>query len=198
MTENYYSNGMINSWFVDAGINYTGSAAVTFSGAQHLAGAAVKGVADGIAISFTMPVSGTFVFGIGGTPGLTAITNAFVVTVGLPITGQIQTLALDLGEPTVQGKRKKITGVTLRCQNTLGLTIGRTFDSSSQKVMKDLVLGNVGTMTNERVTDLVTGDARTIIDPLWDVPGQYCIQQTSPYPASVLGVIPEITIGDTK
>jgi hypothetical protein len=63
--------------------------------------------------------------------------------------------------------------------------------------MKDLILGNVGTMSNAVVTNLVTGDARTLIDPSWDVPGQYCIQQSDPLPATVLGVIPEIVVGDT-
>jgi hypothetical protein len=62
--------------------------------------------------------------------------------------------------------------------------------------MKDLVINNIGTMTNAKVTDLVTGDARTIVDPLWDVYGQYLIQQPNPYPATVLGVIPEIVTGD--
>ena len=196
MVELYYPQGYISSWQVDAGIGYSGSAATTFSGAQHLAGAVVTGVADGVVINFTMPVSGTFIFGPGGTPGLTAIANASVVTVGLAFTPQLQTLGLDLGEPTVQGKRKKIAGVTARVRNTLGLSAGRTFDSLVP--MKDLVLGNVGTMTNQIVTDLVTGDARIIIDPLWDVPGQYCLQQSSPYPASILGVIPEIQVGDGK
>lgn len=187
LTELYFPLGFKNSWFMDAGVNYTGAPATTFYGAQHLAGKIVTGVADGIVIPpFTMTTTGQF----------TLAAAASIVTIGIPITGQIQTLGLDLGEPTVQGKRKKITGVTLRCQNALGLAIGRTFDTLVN--MKDLVLGNVGTMTNERVTDLVTGDARTIIDPSWDVPGQYCIQQTTPYPASILGVIPEISVGDTK
>lgn len=189
MTELYFPLGYKNSWFIDSGINYTGTAASTFYGAQHLAGLTVTGVADGRVITpFVMPNSGSFT--IGGT--------ASIVTIGIPIVGQIQTLPLDLGEPTVQGKMKKITQVTVRCQNTLGLTIGKTFDASSQTAMKDLVVGNVGSSTNVRVTDLVTGDAQTIIDPKWDTPGQYCIQQTTPYPASVLGVIPEITVGDNK
>lgn len=188
-TELYFPLGFKNSWFVDAGLNYTGAPATTFYGAQHLAGLTVTGVADGLVIPpFIMNINGQFTLAV-------AASN---VTIGIPITGQIQTLPLDLGEPTVQGKRKKITGVTVRCQNTLGLTIGKTFDVSSQTSMKDLVLGNVGTMTNQIVTDLVTGDARTIIDPSWDTPGQYCIQQATPYPASVLGVIPEIVVGDTK
>jgi hypothetical protein len=131
-----------------------------------------------------MPVSGTF-----------TLPAASVVTVGLGFTPQLQTLAIDLGEPTAQGKRKKITAVTVRCANALGLSIGGDFGSLVP--MKDLVLGNVGSATNAAVTGLVTADARTIIDPRWTVPGQYLIQQPNPYPASVLGVIPEISVGDT-
>jgi len=44
-------------------------------------------------------------------------------------------------------------------------------------------------MSNQVITGLVTGDARTIVDPQWDVFGQYYIQQPNPYPASILGVI---------
>ena len=64
--------------------------------------------------------------------------------------------------------------------------------------MQDLILGNVGTMSNQIVAGLVTGDARTIVDPQWDVFGQYYIQQLNPYPASILGVIPEIEVGDSN
>jgi hypothetical protein len=131
-----------------------------------------------------MPTNGNF----------TLATAASVVTVGLAYTPQLQTLQLDLGEPTVQGKRKKIAAVTLRVQDTLGLSIGKTF--STLVPMKDLVRGNVGSATNEVVAGLVTGDARTIIDPSWDVPGQYCIEQPYPLPATILGVIPEIVAGD--
>jgi hypothetical protein len=196
MAELYYPADYVSAWQVDAGIGYNGPAATTFSGAQHLAGMIVTGIADGAIINFTMPTSGTFVFGPGGTTGLTNIPSASIVTVGLAFTPQLQTLALDTGEPTVQGKRKKITGVTVRCRNTLGLSIGQTFNSLVP--MKDLVIGNIGTMSNAPVVGLVTGDARTIIDPNWTVPGQYCIQQSNPYPASILGVIPEITLGDAN
>ncbi len=186
MAERIFPNGATDAWCVDAGIQYVGSPATSFAGAQHLAGATVTGLADGVVITpFSMPTSGSF----------TLSTPASKVTVGLAFTPQLQTLRLDLGEPTAQGKRKKITSVTVRVQETLGLSIGRSF--SSLVPMKDLVVGNVGTMSNQVVTNLVTDDARTNIDPLWDVPGQYCIQQSNPLPASVLGVIPEITVGDT-
>ena len=190
-----FANGYQSAWQVDAGIGYTGAAAVTFSGAQHLGGLVVTGLADGVVINFTMPTSGTFVFGAGGTAGLEAIASASIVTVGLAFLPQLGTLPLDLGEPTTQGKRKKVSAVTVRVRNALGLTAGRNLDTDV--AMQDLVLGNVGTMSNSIVTDLVTGDTRTIVDPQWDVFGQYYLQQPNPYPASILGVIPEIELGDT-
>jgi hypothetical protein len=174
------------AWCVDAGIQYQGAPATTFTGAQHLAAATVTGLADGVVIPpFTMPTTGTFILG----------TAASVVTVGLAFLPQLQTLAIDLGEPTAQGKRKKISAVTVRVEDTLGLSMGSTF--TNLVPMKDLVVGNVGSATNTVVTGLVTADARTILDPTWTVPGQYCIEQPFPLPATILGVIPEVTVGDT-
>jgi hypothetical protein len=109
-------------------------------------------------------------------------------------------MALDLGEPTVQGKVKKINAVDVRVADTLGLKIGSSFSHLVE--MKDLVVGNVSSMLvgqdSQIVTDLVTGDARTYLDPTYTVPGQYCIQQDQPFPATILGVIPQVEIGDTK
>lgn len=181
-----YISGLNTCWCVDAGLQYNGAAATVFSGLDHLVGQTVTGLADGVVIPpQVVSAAGT----------ITLAVAASIVTIGLPFVPQLQTLALDLGEPTQQGRRKKITGVTVRVEDTLGLKIGQTFNTLVP--MKDLVRGNVGSATNEVVSSLVTADARTIIDPLWDVPGQYCIQQDSPLPATILGVIPEITLGDT-
>jgi hypothetical protein len=187
LAERIFPNGAQDAWCVDAGIQYDGPPATTFTGATHLANATVTGLADGVPITpFVMPLSGTF----------TLPAPASKVTVGLSFTPQLQTLPLDTGEPTIQGKRKSIGGITVRVEDTLGLAIGKSF--SSTVPMKDLVLGNVGSATNMIVTGLVTADARTIIDPSWDVPGQYCINQPFPLPSTILGVMPEIEVGDTK
>ncbi len=179
-------------WCVDAGLSYVGVAATTFTGGEHLAGETVTGTANGVVITpFVMPASGSF----------TLSPAATVVVVGLPFTCDLQTLALDLGsgEATVQGKVKKINAVDVRVTETLGLKIGSSF--TSLVPMKDLVLGNVSSMltgqASQRITGLVTGDARTFLDPTYTVPGQYCIRQDQPYPATVLGVIPQVTVGDT-
>lgn len=159
----------------------------TVTGLTQLIGQSVVGVADGVAVGpFIVSASGSVALGL----------TATKITLGMAFLPQLQTLPLDLGEPTVQGKRKKIVGVTLRVADTLGLQIGTSF--ANAVVMKDFTIGNVGTQSNQIVTGLVNGDGRTIIDQAWQEAGSYCIQQTLPYPATVLGAMPEVTVGDTK
>jgi hypothetical protein len=158
----------------------------TVSGLTHLVGQQVVGLADGTPVGpLTVSAAGT----------VTLPQAATKIVLGLAYTPQLQTLQLDLGEPTAQGKRKKISACTVRCRDTLGLQFGTSF--TTLVTMKDFIIGNVGSASNKIVAGLVTADARTIADPLWQVPGQYCLQQPLPYPATILGVIPEIEVGDT-
>jgi len=197
IAELFYPTGLTDAWAVDAGLQYNGVATLAFMGAQHLAAATVTGLATddlgnvAVITPFAMPASGAFNL---PAPALPAV-GYTRVTIGLAYTPQLQTLQLDTGEPTIQGKMKSIPAVTVRVNQTLGLSIGKTFTTLIP--MKDLVRGNVGSATNTRVTDLVTGDAMTRLDPSWTVPGQYCIEQPFPFPASILGVIPQVTPGDT-
>ena len=198
MVEQYYPSGATTAWQVDAGIQYNGPAVLSFSGAAHLAGLTVTGIAtdDTAKITvippFVMPVSGAFTL---PAPPAPAIGYARV-TVGIPYTPKLQTLGIDVGNPTIQGKMKKLPEVTVRVNNTLGLSIGTDFNNLVD--MEDLIIGNVGKDTNALVTNLVTGDAKQSLDPAWTVPGQYCIQQNLPYPVTILGLIPQIAVGDTK
>jgi hypothetical protein len=149
----------------------------------------VYGVADGVAVG-PLTVSG------GGS--VTLPFAAGKVTLGLQYTCLLQTLPLDLGEPTVQGKRKKITAVTVRAADTLGILIGTS--TITNVPMKDFVIGNLGSQSNTVVGtngDLVNGDGRTIIDQVWQEAGNYLIGTTGPYPATILGVMPEVVVGDT-
>lgn len=186
--ERIFPNGKDDAWCVDAGLQYNGSPATSFTGGEHLAGATCTGLADGeIVASFVMAAGGTF----------TLSTAASKVTVGLAFTPQLQTLPIDLGEPTAQGKTKKISGIVLKVQETLGLTIGS--EETNQVVMRDLVDGAVSGMRtgleSQVINGLVTGDAFQIINPTWNVPGQYFINQPNPYPSSILGVVPQIDVG---
>ena len=161
----------------------------TVSGLTNLVGQSVVGVADGVAVGpFVVSASGSVALGAAATK----------VTLGLPFTPQLQTLPLDLGEPTVQGKRKKISALTLRVADTLGLQVGKTFQTLV--TMKDFQLSAIPSTSSgvAVVSGLVNGDGRTILDQDWETAGNYCVQQNLPYPATVIGVFPEVTVGDTK
>jgi hypothetical protein len=112
------------------------------------------------------------------------------ITVGLPYTCQLQTLYLDTGEPTIQGKRKNIAAMTARVDQTRGLKMGQTFDDLTE--FKDRDLHTIGTPI-----ELFTGDDRMVIGGGWNSEGQMCLQMDDPLPATVLGVIPEVQVGDT-
>jgi nitrous oxidase accessory protein NosD len=122
----------------------------------------------------------------------TLATAASVVTIGLAYDCDLQSLPLDVGEPSIQGVVKKITAVDVRVVDTLGLQIGSSFDDLVD--MQDLVIGNLSSaltgQTTQVVSDLVTGDAITYLDPTYTVPGQYCIRQDKPYPATIAGLFP--------
>lgn len=164
--------------------NWTITAKSTvFYGLDHLEGQTVSILADGGVVTQQTVTNGS----------ITLANAASLVTVGLPFTAQLQTMYLDVGGgETIQGKRKKISALSIRAVNTRGLQAGRTFGTC--KPIKELT----PTVVLGAPIPLVIGDERIIMDPLWDVPGQICIQQTDPLPASVLGVIPEIEVGDTN
>ena len=161
--ERAFPTGYNSAWCVDAGLQYSGAATTSFTGAEHLAGMTVTGLADGAVITpFVMPSTGFFTLGVA----------ASLVTIGLAYTCDLQTLPLD-DEKTEQGRVKKIQGVDIRVVNTLGLSIGSSF--STLVPMKDLVIGNVssaltGQPAPQTVTDLVSADAYTILDPTYTVP----------------------------
>ena len=112
------------------------------------------------------------------------------ITVGLAYTAQLQTLYLDTGEPTIQGKRKNISAMTVRVDQTRGLEMGPSFTDLTS--YKDRDLNTIG-----QPIALFTGDQRIIIGGSWTTEGQVCIQQDNPLPSTILGVIPEIQVGDT-
>ena len=101
-----------------------------------------------------------------------------------------------MGDPTIQGKVKQISNIDALVADTLGLSCGS--DTSNLVPMKDLVVGNVSSMLtgqpSQVVTDLVSGQAKTYINPTNTVPGQIAIRQSNPLPATVLGVVLEVDV----
>lgn len=152
----------------------------TVSGLDHLEGQTVGVFVDGSVQNDKVVTFGSIVLDEPGTK----------ILVGLRYSSRLQTLRLDAGEPTIQGKRKKISALTVRVQDTRGLKMGMTWDTLREYKMRS-------TQPMGLPIDLETGDQRIIMDPSWTAEGQICIRQDYPLPATVLGVIPEIAVGDS-
>ena len=169
-------------------------------GLSHLVGLTVTGTADGVAIP-------PQVVGADGTVTLDAPATA--ITVGLPFQAQAQSTDLDGGSPTIQGRRKTVTGVTVRVEASKGLKVGTNQpDGAAQSppllappwtgLMIDPDLGTTYTTPGgQTAQNLYTGDLRTNVGANWAKPGQVAVQQDNPFPMNITAFIPETLEGDT-
>lgn len=160
-----------------------------FGGLDHLEGKAVSILADGNVVSDGVQNPVTIVNG-SISPVLPQAASAVVI--GLPYKGQLQSLYMDIpGEaPTPQGKRKSINAVTVRVQDTRGLRVGHSFSDMNDIKERDFQPMGFPILP-------ITGDERIVVGSDWDVRSQICIEQPNPLPATVLGFIPEVVVGDT-
>lgn len=171
------------AWFVDCGLQYSGSPATEITGLDHLNGATVSILADGSVQPQQVVVNGA----------ITLQNAASLVTVGLGYVAQLQTLCM---EPEgmvmqVQDYRKKIAAVAVRVADTRGLKVGPDFTRLTE------IKERTASVSMGAAVPLFTGDERVIISADYLVDDDVCLQQDNPLPCTVLGVIPEVSIGDS-
>lgn len=148
-----------------------------------LVGQTVVAVVDGMPQApQVVPAGGNLVLANGGSK----------ITVGLAYTSQLKTLRLDTGDPTIQGKRKLVTAATLRTYMTQGIMVGPDFSDLTQ--VADLMIPTA--LPPALITDDIV-DSRELLVGQWSKDAQICVQQSNPLPVSILGIIPELTNGDT-
>ena len=166
-------------FFVDCGLTYSGPATKTLGGLSHLEGQKVAILADGNVFP-QQTVTG----------GKVALPQAVSVAhVGLPITADAETLNPEPGQGTIQGRRKRVTAVTLRVEQTRGLKVGPDADHLTEfKERKSQPYG--------APIELLTGDEKIAIGTAWAQTGSVFIRQSQPLPASILAIIPEIDVGN--
>lgn len=168
----------------------------TISGLEHLAGMEVTGLADGNVITPRVVDS----YG-----SITLDTPASLVTVGLGFTAQLQSTYLDVGQPTVQGQRKRVAVATARIEASRGLQMGSNQPDGSalsppRVEVRWTNLSEVPDIAkrpyNSPTMPLYTGDVRVPIGGGFAKPGQVALQQAYPLPMRVLALIPEVDPGD--
>jgi hypothetical protein len=173
----------------------------TVSGLAHLAGKQVTGLADGFVITpRTVSPTGT----------ITLDHPASKVIVGLAFTAQLQSVYLDTGQPTIQGRRVMIPAVTVRVEaSSVPQAKANQLDASAQSpppLFETWSMPPASTPQNlpatyqtpggATVRPLFTGDMRVIIPSDWAKGGQIAVQQTLPLPLQVTAFIPEVNPGD--
>jgi hypothetical protein len=178
------SQPLTTPWPVTAG-NWTMTMPVTtVSGLDHLEGCTVACLADGGVQPQQVVTDGA----------ITLTEPADAIVVGLPYTCEIDSLYIDVPtqeQPTTQGKRKKISAVTLRLANSRGMVVGPLGQALYE--IKDRTLGT----PMGQPEPLYTGDHRVTLDPNFNVQGQIAMVQSDPLPVTLLGFMPELTMGDT-
>lgn len=170
-------------------------------GLDHLEGAQVVGLADGQPVGPLTVTEGA----------VTLPQAASIATIGLGYVAQLQTLRLEVPENggTIQGKRKQISAVTIRAQDTTGIYVGPSWTRMAPMnppgyAAAGSTFETGGGVLSEPASTGLYGqdpvryaDMRQQLGPGWSPDGQICIMQPNPLPMTILGVIPEFSVGDS-
>lgn len=151
----------------------------TLSGLDHLEGEEVSILGDGNVFPRQTVVDGAVTL-----PN--AVTRAIV---GLPFTCKGKTLPLIIPDAGVEGRRKRIVGVSPRLINSRGLKMGHSYDSLYP--MKE--------RTNEtwgRPTTLQDGIHHQSIGTTWTEEGFTYFQLDDPLPVTLLSLVQDVEFGD--
>jgi hypothetical protein len=168
-----------DAYFVDCGITYDGTPTDTITGLDHLEGEYVTLIADGAYRPTNTVVSGEITL-----PG-----EASKVHVGLAYDSVLKTLNLntDTRSGTIQGKKASIVNVVTRFHNTVGGQIGR--DSSNFSYYP-----NRPDSTSAKVTP-ISEDVVISFRGNYSASPVIWIRQDQPLPMTILGIMPEVALG---
>lgn len=176
---------LADAYFVDCGIEYSGSPISTISsGLEHLVGKTVSILADG-AVSPPQVVNAS-----GGLDDPLEV-PASKIKIGLPITADIQTLPLVFETQAYgQGRQKNVNKVWIRVNQSSGIFAGPSFDDLDLVEAKQRTDEPYGTPPR-----LQTREVPIMVKPSWGDNGSLCIRQQDPLPLTVVSLTLEVAIG---
>ena len=170
--------------YVDSAVTYDGVAVSSVTGLHHLAGETVQVLADG-ATHPDVTVSAL---------GVAALTrSASVVHIGYAYNSDGMMLRLEAGaaDGTAQGKTQRIHSVVFRLHDTLGLKVGRAFDS-----LRRLSFRKSSDLTATMVP-LFSGDLPVDWEGDYSAAEHVCWRLDQPLPGTLLSVMPQLNTQDS-
>ena len=179
-----FGTDVADCFFVDSGLTYSGSAASTLTGTEHLRGFDVEVLANGATHPTRHPAADPSQIVLERTT-----TKAHV---GLPFTSHLLTLRVDAGsqEGTSQGKTKRISDVSVRLYRTVGLIVGESATVNDRVPFRD------SSMAMDTAVPLFTGDQDIEFDGGYGHEGQIYIAQNQALPMTIIGVYPRLQTFD--
>jgi hypothetical protein len=177
------SADVTKAWFLDAALQYCGLATTTVSGLDHLNGARVSILADGNVMPQQVVANGA----------ITLPTSASRITVGLPYVAQMQSLPMMSQGMAMQAidYRKTLRAIALKVQDTRGIKVGPSFSNLTEIKEWNSTINMGGPVR------LTTGTQRLIVYQQYTVDDNICLQCDQPLPCTILGISPEMSIGDS-
>jgi len=170
-----------DAFFVDCGLTYSGAAATTISGLNHLEGKTVNVLGDGAVFPKKVVTGGS----------ITLEQACTKVQIGLPITADLQTLPLSaqLQDGSFgQGHIKNINKVWLRVYKSSGVFAGPSTSNLVQ--YKQRTTEAYGSAPN-----LASDEIEISLTPSWQQGGQIYVRQSDPLPLTVVSMTVEAAVG---
>jgi hypothetical protein len=170
-----------DAFFVDCGITYDSTPTSTIPGLDHLEGSPVQVLADGAYHPARTVASGS----------ITLEENASKVHVGLGYVSVLETLNLntDTQSGTMQGKMARIVRVVTRLHNTVGGEYGRDASHLSPYPNRPVEA------SHEAAVNPISKDVATQFRGDYDDTPTIYIKQDMPLPMTILGIMPEVALG---
>ena len=168
--------------FLDSALSYSGTAATTFTGLDHLEGQTVAILADGATHPDKPVSSGSVVLD----------RSATNVKMGLAYHSILKTMRIDAGsqDGTSQGKTKRIYEITARLYQSVGVEIGSDLSN-----MERIPFRTSANPMDEGIP-VFTGDKEIEFRGNYDTDGYILVRQTQPLPFTILSLYPRLQTND--
>lgn len=168
------------SFFVDAGLVYSGTPAATISGLNHLENMMVSILGDGAVFPQQRVVGGA----------ITLDQAVSYAVIGLRITADLQTLpmAAQIDAAFAQGKTKNVNAAYLRVYRSGGIFVGPTLDTLVEAKQRT-------TEPYNTPPALISDEIKVVVKPSWGSGAQLYIRQIDPLPLTLISLALDVTIG---
>lgn len=184
--EEFLSDDVLDSYFLDSHLVYGGAAATTISGLEHLEGCTVDILGDGKVFSDYVVSSGSITLPIAVEKAVVGLSYSSEIVPKMP--------EYDLQSGTTFLVTRRTDHVSLLLYNSLGLRIGR-YDSEDgeERDEEDIPFRRPGDDPNAAVP-LFSGVKRLSVFSGHDRVSDIYIRQERPLPLTIVGLVDEVDI----